>query len=227
MQRLWWQRWWFVMRRMAWCMSVQWWAMTTGQLRSDLELMTDDTMCSDWPHFYTPPSPTLATAILNSERHSPIIFKMQILNIQLYLQYNVISWSYAHALVMLDLRKIGGALLTGSIFPYRYTKFETETRPKQGDALLTGGVRISGSIQYHMPFMFFEKWLTFHWWTWNLNERVQHTSSTLFWAPVLLMGNSSVISAIPAMNVCFWSVDVKPSSYHVSSCYQAIGLQAI
>ena len=60
----------------------------------------------------------------------------------------VFSRRYAHALVMLDLRKMGDELITECIFPYSYTKFETETRPKQGDALLTEGARISERIQY-------------------------------------------------------------------------------
>ena len=44
-------------------------------------------------------------------------------------------------LVIIDLRQMEGALLTRGIFPQRYTKFETETWPKRGDALVTGGVR--------------------------------------------------------------------------------------
>ena len=50
-------------------------------------------------------------------------------------------------LVMLDLIKTGGALQTECDFPSSYTKFETETRPKQGDALLIGGARISERIR--------------------------------------------------------------------------------
>ena len=47
----------------------------------------------------------------------------------------------------LDLRKMRGVLLTKCIFPWRYTKFESETRPKQGDALLTEGARMTARIR--------------------------------------------------------------------------------
>ena len=45
-------------------------------------------------------------------------------------------------------KKNEGVLLTECIFTLSYTKFETETRPKQGDALLTEGARISERIWY-------------------------------------------------------------------------------
>ncbi len=48
---------------------------------------------------------------------------------------------------MLDLGKTGGVLQTECDFLQSYTKFETETRPKQGDALQTGGARITERIR--------------------------------------------------------------------------------
>ncbi len=45
-------------------------------------------------------------------------------------------------------------LLIECIFPLSYTKFENETWPKQGDALLTEGARISERIRYFSgPFL--------------------------------------------------------------------------
>ena len=49
---------------------------------------------------------------------------------------------------MLDLRKIGGVLQTGCDFPQRYARFENERWPEEGDALQTGGVRITARIRY-------------------------------------------------------------------------------
>ena len=49
---------------------------------------------------------------------------------------------------MLDLRKVGGALQTECVFPWCYTRFANERRYKQGNALQTGGVRITARIQY-------------------------------------------------------------------------------
>ena len=50
--------------------------------------------------------------------------------------------------IILDLRKIGGVLQIGCDFPLRYTKFENERWPEEGDVLETGGVRITARIRY-------------------------------------------------------------------------------
>ena len=52
-------------------------------------------------------------------------------------------------LLVLDLRKIGGALQTECVFPQRYTRFENERRPKQGGELQTGGVCVSPKSVLH------------------------------------------------------------------------------
>ena len=49
---------------------------------------------------------------------------------------------------MLDLRKTEGVLQTERDFPWCYTKFEIERRPKKGDALQTGGARIAARVWY-------------------------------------------------------------------------------
>ncbi len=48
---------------------------------------------------------------------------------------------------MLDLRKTGDMLQTECDFPLHYPKFEIERRPKQEDALQTGGAHITARIQ--------------------------------------------------------------------------------
>ena len=44
--------------------------------------------------------------------------------------------------------KIGGALISLCVFPQRYTKFETQTNPKLGDALIVEGARMTTRIRY-------------------------------------------------------------------------------
>ena len=58
---------------------------------------------------------------------------------------------YSLQMICSDIRfkKNGGVLLTECIFSQSYTKFETQTRPKQGDVLLTEGARISERIRYN------------------------------------------------------------------------------
>ena len=61
-------------------------------------------------------------------------------------QYRILSEIRACA-SNVRLKKDGHVLITGCISPLSYTKFETETRPKQGDALITEGARISERIR--------------------------------------------------------------------------------
>ncbi len=49
---------------------------------------------------------------------------------------------------MLDFRKNEHVLITECIFPLSYTKFETETRPKRGDVLISEGARFTERILY-------------------------------------------------------------------------------
>ena len=57
--------------------------------------------------------------------------------------FTVFSWWYAQSLFILDLRKIGGALVSGWIFPYSYTGLHNERWTEEGSALQTGCVRIT------------------------------------------------------------------------------------
>ncbi len=60
----------------------------------------------------------------------------------------IFSQWYAHVLLMLDLRKRGMHYYL-DVFSHSVTlNLKTGTRPKQGDALLTGGARITVRIQY-------------------------------------------------------------------------------
>ena len=70
-----------------------------------------------------------------------------ILHILLAFNYHILS---VIRTVLNDVRskKNGDALQTECDFPYRYTRFEIERCPEEGDALQTEGARITARIQY-------------------------------------------------------------------------------
>ncbi len=50
------------------------------------------------------------------------------------------------ALINTSLAIFGGVLISECVFPYSYTKFGSQTRPKQGGALIIGGVLMMAII---------------------------------------------------------------------------------
>ncbi len=64
--------------------------------------------------------------------------------------FTVFSWWYAQSLFILDLRKIGGALVSGWIFPYSYTGLHNERWTEEGGDIQSRDAPITARIQYIM-----------------------------------------------------------------------------
>ncbi len=54
------------------------------------------------------------------------------------------------ALINTSLAILGCVLITECVFPLSYTKFGSQTRPKQGGALIIRGALMSARIRYLM-----------------------------------------------------------------------------